>query len=200
MRYESKQALLEDIQTEHGSLCAHLAEIPKARWHEPGVWGDRWTLSDLVAHLAEWQDMFLRWYEDGLRGAQSEMPAAGFKWNETPRLNRAIREKHRARSQAAVRADFDAGFSRIADIVEALTPHQLLAPGHFAWTGKHPLTTYLGPNTASHYRFAIKAIRHWLKRTSVARASATRPNKRLQPAKARPRTAQETARRPRLRG
>lgn len=188
---------MDDIRTEHGSLCARLAEIPKARWHEPGVWGDGWTLSDLVAHLAEWQHMFLGWYEAGLRGATPEMPAPGFKWSQTPRLNRAIWEKHRSRSQAAVRADFDSGYSQIVHIVEALSAQQLLRPGHFEWTGKHPLTTYLGPNTASHYRFAIKVIKRWLK---GAGTSATRPNKRFQPTKARARTAQERATWPRLRG
>ena len=182
MRYKSKQALLDDISTEHELLCARLAEIPKARWRDSGVWGDGWTLSDLVAHLAEWQDMFVGWYEDGLRGAAPQMPAPGYKWSETPRLNRAIWEKHRSRSQAAVRADFDSGYRRIVQIVEALSPEQLLESGHYEWTGKHPLTTYIGPNTASHYRFAIKVIKRWLKGTAGTDTSAARPNKRSQPA------------------
>jgi hypothetical protein len=166
MRYKSKQALMDDVQTEHDALCARLAQIPMARWHEPGVWGDGWTLCDLVAHLGEWQCMFLGWYEDGLQGAVPAMPAPGFKWSETPRLNRAIWEKHRSQPQAAVLADFDSSYSRIVNIVGALSPQQLLKPGQFHWTGKHPLTTYLGPNTASHYRFANKAIKRWLKRTA----------------------------------
>ena len=200
MRHKSKQALMDDIRTEHDSLCARLAEIPKARWHGLGVWGDGWTLSDLVAHLAEWQHMFLGWYEDGLRGATPQMPAPGYKWSQTPKLNRAIWERHRSRSQADVRAEFDSGYSRIVQIVEALSPEQLPTPGHYEWTGKHPLTTYIGPNTASHYRFAIKAIKRWLKGTAGVDTSAARPNKRLQPTKARTGTAQKQATRPRLRG
>jgi hypothetical protein len=200
MRYKSKEALLNDIQTEHDVLCARLAEIPKVRWHEPGVWGDGWTLSDLLAHLAEWQRMFLGWYEDGLRGATPQMPAPGYKWSQTPRLNRAIWEKHRSRSQTAIRADFESGYRRIVQIVGALSPEQLLESGHSEWTGEHPLTTYIGPNTASHYRFAIKAIKRWLKRTAGTDTSVARPNKRLQPAKARAGTAQKRASRLRLRG
>jgi len=200
MRYESKQALMDDIRAEHDSLCAFLAEIPKARWHEPGVWGDGWTLSDLIAHLAEWQHMFQGWYEDGLRGAPPEMPAPGFKWSEMARLNRVIWEKYRSRSQAAVWTDFDSGYSRIVHIVEALSPQQLLRPGQFPWTGKHPLTTYLGPNTASHYRFATKVIKRWLKGTAGADTSTTRPNKRLQPTKAWTRTTRKGTTRPRLCG
>jgi len=199
MRYGSKQALLDDIRTEHDLLGARLAEIPKARWREFGVWGEGWTLADLVAHLAAWQHMFVGWYEDGLRGATPQMPAPGYKWSETPRLNRAIWEKHRSLSQAAVRADFDSGYSRIVQIVESLSPKQLLESGHDEWTGKHPLTTYIGPNTASHYRFATKVIRRWLKGTAGTDTAAARP-KRLQPSKARTRTARKGTSRPRLRG
>lgn len=200
MRYESKQALMDDIRTKHDSLCARLGEIPQVRWQEPGVWGDGWTVSDLVAHLAEWQQMFLGWYEQGLGGDMPEMPARGYKWSQTPKLNRAIWEKHRSRSRAAAMAAFDSGYNRIVHMVEALSPEQLLTPGHFSWTGKHPLTTYLGPNTASHYRFAIKVINRWLKRVPAANTSAARPNKRLQPTKARAGVVARKATRPRLRG
>ncbi len=162
MRYYSKQDLLDDIRREHDALGVLLRETPESRYHEPGVWGDGWTLQDLVAHLAEWQGLFLRWYSDGLEGRVPQMPAPGYKWSETPRLNREIWAKHRARSLADVRADFDAGYRQILQLVEELSPDSLLAPGHFAWTGHHPLTTYLGPNTASHYRFAIKVIQRWL--------------------------------------
>ena len=107
--------------------------------------------------------MFLGWYQDGLAGVTPKMPAPGYKWSELPRLNHAIWAKHRTRSMAAVQADFDAGYRQILQLVEALSPGQLLESGHFEWTGKHPLSTYLGPNTASHYRFAIKVIKRWLK-------------------------------------
>ena len=64
MKYASKEALLKDIQVEHDSLRALLREIPGARWSEPGVWGEAWSVSDLVAHLAEWHRMFLGWHAD----------------------------------------------------------------------------------------------------------------------------------------
>ena len=175
---------MDDIRTQHEALCARLGEIPRARWREPGVWGDGWTVSDLVAHVAAWQQLFVGWYDEGLRGATPEMPAPGFKWSETPRLNHAIWEGHRSQSAEAVRADFDAAHRRIVHLAEALSARQLLNPGQFGWTGKLPLTSYLGAATASHYRFALKVLKRWLKGTAESGPSATRPNKRRQGTKA----------------
>ncbi|REJ76367.1 MAG: DfsB family protein [Acidobacteria bacterium] len=164
MRYESKASFLNDVVREYESLCNRLHEIDSEKWEEAGLWGDDWTLKDLVAHLAEWQHMFLTWHRDGSEGRTPEMPAAGYKWNETPRLNRAIQRKHASKSREAVVEELDSGHTEILALVEKLTPAQLLEPGHFEWTRKYPLTTYLGPNTASHYRFANKVIDRWLRR------------------------------------
>lgn len=163
MRYATKKALLADIQKEHDLLCAQLGEIPASRLREPGVWGNGWTVNDLVAHLAEWQAMFLTWYDDGQKGLTPPMPAPGYKWNETPRLNQAIWEKHQSRLPAKVRTDFDQGYVKILALVQSLSEKQLLTPGVFAWTGKNALVTYVGANTASHYRFALKVLKKWRK-------------------------------------
>jgi hypothetical protein len=38
----------------------------------------------------------------------------------------------------------------------------LLEPGHFTWTGRLPLASFLGANNCSHYRTATKILRRWL--------------------------------------
>ena len=161
MRYSSKDQLLSTIREEHDRLIELVDAVTPDQRKKPGVWGERWTLTDLLAHLAEWHVMFLRWYRDGLIGREPDLPAAGFKWNETPRLNREIWAKHKDRSWVEVRADFDRTYEEIVALVESLSEEELLEPGHFPWTGKKPLTTYLGPNTASHYRFGMKVLRRY---------------------------------------
>lgn len=164
MRYHSKQELVSSMRTEYDSLQQLLEAIPDERYHEQHVWGDGWTIHDLVAHLGAWHEMFLLWYRDGVAGRNPTMPAPGFKWNETPELNRAIWRQHHDRPTEAVRSEFRRSHKEILELVEGLPEDALLQPGHFEWTGRHPLTTYIGPNTASHYRFASKVIKRWLKR------------------------------------
>jgi len=183
MRYGSKQALVDDIRTAYASLCAVIDAIPRRSLRVPGVWGDAWTVSDLVAHLGEWQRMFLRWYEEGLTDVTPELPAAGYKWSELPKLNRAIWERHRSQPFQAVWADFCDGHRRILDVVESLPAGQLLEPGQFGWTGRNSLAAYVGPNSASHYRFALKVLKRWRK---LAPASAgARPHQRSRLSRAR---------------
>jgi len=180
VRYESKESLIAAIRVQHDLFYEWLEAVPKSRLREGDVWGDGWTVVDLVAHLAEWQALFLSWYADGLRGVTPRLPAPGYTWRETPRLNRDIWAKHRHRSLVAVRADFDDGYREICRLVKRLSEAELLEPGRFAWAGGYPLTTYLGPNTVSHYRFGTKVLKRWLSATTATR-NRQRSTKRLQP-------------------
>jgi hypothetical protein len=110
--------------------------------------------------------MFLRWYREGRKGSRPVLPAPGFKWSETPALNREIWRKHHRKSSAQVREAFDASYAEILLVAKSISPRSLLAPGGHAWTGKSPLATYLGANTSSHYRTAAKIIRRWTRASS----------------------------------
>jgi len=163
LKFASKKELLESIQAEHDNLLALAAGIPQRRYEEEGVWGDDWTIKDLFAHLTEWHEMFMGWYRQGLAGETPAMPAKGYRWNQTPALNRAIQRKQKNKSWKKIRAEFNDSFEEVLALAKKLSERQLLTPGHFAWTRKHPLTSYLAPNTCMHYRTASKILKRWLK-------------------------------------
>jgi hypothetical protein len=169
MKYASKKDLIDQIESEHAALLAIVESIPRSRYAEAGVWGEGWTIKDLLAHLTEWEQMFLCWYRDGLADRQPAMPAEGYKWSELPRLNREIWRKHRRTSWKRVREAFDRSYEEILSLGKSLSQRQLLTPGVFPWTKKHPLTTYLGANTCSHYRAAIRILKRWSRRHSEKR-------------------------------
>ena len=166
MRYASRSDFLAQVRDEHRSLLSLLEGIPPSRRSEPGVWGDGWTVCDLLAHLAEWHSLFLGWFREGERGLPPQLPAPGYKWNETPRLNREIWARNRGRSFSDVFGEFESTFGEILALLEGLSEEELMEPGHFPWTGANSLLTYAGANTASHYRFAQKVLKRWL-RTST---------------------------------
>jgi hypothetical protein len=163
MKFTTRRELIDKIEAEHRAFLELAHSIPGKRYREAGVWGDGWTVQDLFAHLTEWEQMFLRWYREGSEGGSPALPAPGYKWNQTPALNRAIQRKHGRKSLRKVLEAFDASYEEILSLARELTPKQLLTPGVFAWTGKHPLTTYLAPNTCNHYRAAARILKRWLK-------------------------------------
>ncbi|MBT8403639.1 MAG: ClbS/DfsB family four-helix bundle protein [Gemmatimonadetes bacterium] len=161
MRYSTKSDLIRDIEEQFSSLQQSLAAIPREHYDEAGVWGDDWSINDLIAHLSAWHGLFLGWYHAGVRGESPELPASGYKWNETPRLNRDIWKEHRGRATDDLLKAFDASHAEVLELARQSSPQDLLEPGRFGWTRKNALVTYLGANTASHYRFAQKVLKRW---------------------------------------
>ena len=163
MRYASKEQFLESTEAEHLALLDLLHSVPPEMQTVPGVWGDDWTVKDLLAHLTEWEQMFLGWFRCGLEGEPFQMPAEGFKYNQVPQLNQKIWRQHRDEPLEVVVERFHDSYQEILGLAWGLSEEELLEPGHFAWTKKYPLTTYLGPNTDSHYRTAKKILKRWLR-------------------------------------
>lgn len=161
MRYASKAGFVDRMEAEHNRFIELAGAIGRARFAEPGVWGEGWTIKDLFAHLTAWEQMFLDWHRVGLAGETPAMPAPGYRWNETPRLNRAIWAAYKDEPWGSVAATFDRSYDEICALVAELSEAELLEEGRFSWTGKHPLTTYLGANTASHYAAGSKILRRF---------------------------------------
>lgn len=171
MKFTSKRELIERIEREHRAFVELADSIPARRRREAGVWGEDWTVADLYAHLAEWHRMLLRWMADERAGREPQLPAPGFKWNQTPALNREIQRRFARRSAAKLAAEFEATYSEALALVRGLSEAELLEPGRFAWTGKSPLASYVAPNTCSHYAAARKILVRWL------RANPARPQR-----------------------
>lgn len=164
MRFPSKKAFVKDIQFEYARLQELLSDLDDERMTQPGVCGHgRWSVKDMLAHLHEWHTMALLWYEVGLTGKRDAIPAA----KDCPSLNERIYEKHKDRPLRQVVSAFRDSHRRMMALIDSLSEKQLLAPGYFSWTNEYPLTTYLGPNTCSHYRWAIRHIRRWRRATGL---------------------------------
>ena len=149
----TKEQLLKEIQKERDSLEEFLSElsVEEAIW--PGALGP-WSAKDVMAHLLEWEQMFLGWHKAGLKGKITEKPAPGFKWSQLPQLNQQIYEKYCDQSLPEVQKQFRASYRQIMKTIQGLGEEELFQSGRFAWTEKHPIVAFIVPNTSSHYRWA----------------------------------------------
>jgi hypothetical protein len=166
-----KSALLEEIRVERSALDAILEQLTPWQMTQAGVTLAGWSVKDILGHLVGWQQMNLAWYAAGLRGEMPEVPAPGLTWRDLRKLNDRIYRRHHRRSLKALVADYNALHQEMLELTEEVPDEDLVTVGRFAWAGPTwTLSDYIRANTASHYRWACKHIRKWLRARAKIKA------------------------------
>ena len=158
---KTRAALVSAIDTEYAKLTAALDDAGPGAGDRVCV--DAWTVRDLMAIRLWWTRSTLDWVDAGCRGETLTLPAPGYKWNETPRLNTDIAAAARGEGLADLRAQLDAQVERLRRTIDALDDPALLQVGVFAWTGTWPVARWLSIGTARQYQSARTYIRRMLK-------------------------------------
>jgi hypothetical protein len=126
-RPTTKDELLEQIHTERRLLEETIAKINKRDMIKRGVTDEGWSVKDMLTHLVEWEQMFLRGYRAGLRGEVPHTPAPGMRWSwaDMAILNRRIFEKHRRRRLDDVMADFRKSHKQAVKAAQSIAEEDL---------------------------------------------------------------------------
>jgi uncharacterized protein (TIGR03083 family) len=159
----TKDALLAEVRSERDALEESLAALTPQQMVVPGAIAD-WSVKDVLAHLAEWEQLLLVWYQAGLRGEIPPIPAPGYSWAQMDDLNQEIYEKYRDLSLDEVQAYFRASHRQVLEAVQTMTEDELFTPGKFAWTKQNALAAYVVPCTSEHYEWARHEMRKGLKK------------------------------------
>lgn len=160
----NKERIIESIHIERRRLEKNLTSLSDADMMESGVVGE-WSVKDILAHLFDWEQRFLGWYEAGLRGEVPETPAPGLKWSQLRILNQRIFEKYQDRALSDIKKEFQSSFEKVLETVNDIPEKDLFKIGRYQWTGKDTIGGFILANTANHYRWAKSRIRNWMKRT-----------------------------------
>jgi len=154
----NKQELLDEAEKEYEALKKQVAEFTPEEMVRPGVIGV-WSIKDILAHLLEWQRMYMGWYEAGLRGEKPATPAKGYNWSELPALNQDIYERYKDAKLDNVKNQLETSHRHMLDVAGSLSEDELFTPGRHKWTGISTLASYVDANTGTHYRWAQTGIR-----------------------------------------
>jgi hypothetical protein len=157
-RYPTKAALLEAIHQERTLLEKKIASLTPEEMVWPGSM-DSWSVKDILAHLVDWEQRFIGWYEAGRRGEEVHTPAPGMTWRDLPRLNQEGYERHRDCPLADVLADFQSSFQQILALVQSISEEEMFSAERYPWTGNWRLVGYIAGNTCDHYRWARTQVR-----------------------------------------
>ena len=121
------------------------------------------NVRDVLAHLHEWQRMMLRWYDSGMDGSKPDMPAVGYTWNTTPDLNAAIWAECQQTSLDSIQKQLAITHQQLLALIDQHTNAELFTKRRYAWTGTTSLGSYLVSATSSHYDWACKLLRRYVR-------------------------------------
>ena len=159
----SKAQAIDKLETERRRLEQNLAQLSENDMLQPGVVGE-WSVKDVLAHLADWEQRFLDWYAADQCGEVPHPPAPGLTWKprDLDTLNRQIFEKHHDRLLPEILAVFRDTHERFMTTVQAIPEKDIITNGHFTWIGKAAMYSWLTAY-ASHDRWAKTKVREWIK-------------------------------------
>ena len=157
----TKQDVIEKVVTNRRRLEQNLAILSPEEMLLPGVVGI-WPVKDLLAHLAEWEGLYLDWLAAARRGQTPEVPGHGSTWRNLDPLNQWIYEKHCDRSLDEVLAYFRDTHQSFMKSLDALTDEELFTPGYYVFTKNARLESWFGA-FAAHDRWAKTEIRRWMR-------------------------------------
>ncbi len=154
----TKSQLIEAAQKEYDILEKLIAPLTADQMTCPPAAGE-WSIKDVLAHLYEWQQMFFRWYEAGVRGEMPAVPAEGYKWSQLPALNQHIYETYRDLPLEDALRQWRESHARTMALLESLPEADLFQRGKYPWMNQNPLSAYFNANMAAHYHWARGEIR-----------------------------------------
>ena len=149
-----------ELQTELGRGGPRLGNI---------VCVDDWTTKQLLAVRCWWSEAVVDWIRTSRSGGLLDLPAPGYKWNETPRLNNDAAASGQRASYCIVRQRLQRAYDDVHQVIGELDDRELCTPGAFDWTGKFGLCGAINLNSARQYRTATAFIKRALKRREMAR-------------------------------
>ena len=162
----SKAEIVGRIQAEHDQLEQTVAALSRRDLTRRDVTDKHWSVKDILAHLMDWEQRFLGWYQAGVRGEVPETPAPGmtWSWENLHRLNEQGYRRHRRRAWEDVLVDYHRSYEQVVATIRAIPEEEIHAARRYAWTKHETLADYIRANTYGHCRWANDLIRHWVKK------------------------------------
>lgn len=161
-RPSNKSDLLTAAEATYGQLLESLSTFSRAQLSNAFPFPNRdRCIRDVLAHLHEWHLLFLNWYSEGMDERIVLMPAPGYTWKETPKLNTALRDKNQRTSLKRVRSNLQETHDQLLHLINAHTNRELFEKGQYSWTGSTTLGSYFTSATSAHYNWAIKLLRKY---------------------------------------
>jgi len=121
------------------------------------------NLRDVLVHLYEWHELLLRWTATNLGGETKPFLPEPYTWKTYGDMNVKFWENYQATSYDEAVIMLRGSHAKVMALIESLTDEELFEKKHYPWTGTTNIGSYCISVTASHYDWAMKKIKQYLK-------------------------------------
>ncbi len=165
----TKSHALAQLESERERLEEAIAALEPGRMLEGGVVGE-WSVKDVLAHLADWEEHMLEWVDAARRGERVRGPEPGLNWRQLKQFNARVYERHRGERLDEMVEYFRTAHARFMEMVAAMPEEEMLAPGRYPFTGKQAIFDWL-LQYAAHDAWGTRRIGEWQERRGTVAAS-----------------------------
>ena len=158
---KSRRHLLEMTRTNFEKLRLEIDQAGPRLASLPCT--NEWNVKELLAVRAWWTEAVIEWVRLGQKGKTPITPAEGYRWNETPRLNRGIARSAKRKFFKSIVKRLDNGFAALLLLIDSLDDREVIKVGAFQWAGNYPIARWISLNTARQYKTARTFIRKALR-------------------------------------
>lgn len=122
------------------------------------------NLRDVLTHLYEWHQLFLKWVRSNRSGNKSAFLPSPYTWKTYGEMNMELWKKHQKTSLKESKELLKKSHEAVRSIISGFSDEELFTKKHFDWTGTTSLGSYGISAMSSHYDWAVKKLRAHVKR------------------------------------
>lgn len=163
-RPTNKAMLLEQSEQNFDKLFKMVDSLPPEQQEGEFQFEDRdRNIRDVLTHLHEWHLMMLDWYKVGMSGEKPDIPKKGYTWKTLPEMNVEIWKEYQNTSLEDAKEELIKSHKKVMNLIENHSDEELFTKKFYKWTNTTSLGAYFISATSSHYDWAMKKIRKYIK-------------------------------------
>ena len=121
------------------------------------------NLRDVLIHLYEWHKLLLNWVSANQSGKSKPFLPAPYNWKTYGQMNVEFWESHQATSLDSAVKMLKGSHNEVVQMIDVFSDDELFAKKRLSWTGTSTLGSYCVSSTSSHYEWAMKKIKAYIK-------------------------------------
>ena len=125
------------------------------------------NLRDILVHLYEWHELLLNWAVPNSNGASKPFLPEPYTWKTYGDMNVEFWNKHQNTTYEKAAEMLKTSHNNVLSLIETFSDEELFTKKYYPWTGTSSLGSYCISVTVSHYDWAMKKIKYYLKTRSV---------------------------------